>query len=321
MKLLVSVVVPTYRRHDLLRNCLAALDRQDLEPAQYEVLVCDDANDEATRRFVTAIAAEARCTIRYLPVVGAHGPATARNVGWRAAAADKIAFTDDDCTPQRGWLTGGLAALASGCDAAWGRLEMPLPPNPTDYERNAAGLATAIFVTANCFCRRRVLEIVGGFDERFTAAWREDSDLYFSLLEHGFCVRHAADARVVHPVRPAGWGISLRQQKKSEFDALLYKKHRRLYQERIPRLPPEYYASVGSFAAAIAAGVAGQKLAGAVFLTIWLGLTLHFCVRRLRQTSRAPSHVAEMLLTSALIPPLSLFRRARGLWKFRTFYL
>src|SRR5215469_16664576 len=104
MKPCISVVIPTYRRHDLLRNCLAALDYQDLEPAQYEVLVCDDANDEATRRFVTAIAATSRCTIRYLPVTGARGPAAARQPVLRAASATNIAFTDDDCTPQRGWL-------------------------------------------------------------------------------------------------------------------------------------------------------------------------------------------------------------------------
>ncbi|HVX10999.1 MAG TPA: glycosyltransferase [Pirellulales bacterium] len=317
----ISVVIPTYRRHDLLRTCLAALERQSLDPARYEVLVCDDANDEVTRRFVAMIAAESRCMVRYLPVVGAHGPAAARNVGWRAAAAENIAFTDDDCLPDSGWLASGLAALASGSDAAWGRLEMPLPPNPTDYERNAAGLATAVFVTANCFCRRRALEIMGGFDERFTAAWREDSDLYFSLLEHGLSVGHAPEALVVHPVRPAGWGISLRQQQKTEFDALLYKKHPRLYRERIPRFPPDYYASVGSLGVAMGMATAGHGLVSAVFLTIWLGLTLSFCFRRLRETSRAPSHMAEMAFTSALIPPLSLFWRARGLWKFRTFYL
>ena len=41
------------------------------------------------------------------------------------------------------------------------------------------------FVTANCFYRRDVLEAVGGFDERFRAPWREDSDLFFTLLERG----------------------------------------------------------------------------------------------------------------------------------------
>lgn len=321
MKPAMSVVIPTYRRHDLLQRCLRALANQSLDAAQYEVLVCDDANEQATRRFVAEIAANSRSRIRYLAVVDRHGPAAARNVGWRAAKADLIAFTDDDCQPQPGWLAGGLAALESGADAAWGKLVMPLPPVPTDYEHDAAGLANAVFVTANCFCRRSALEAVGGFDERFTAAWREDSDLYFSLLEHGFCVRRAAEAVVVHPVRAASWGVSLKQQRKTVFNALLYKKHPQLYRTNIPPVPRDYYAIVASFAIAVAAAAVGYQALGMAAGVIWLALTLHFCSRRLRDTSRAPLHVAEMLFTSALIPPLSLFWHACGTWRFRAFFL
>lgn len=318
---LLSVVVPTYRRHELLERCLAALAQQDLAPEQYEVLVCDDAADAATARLVSEIAARSPCAIRYLPVVRRHGPAAARNVGWQAAKAAIVAFTDDDCIPHSGWLTGGLAALDHGADAAWGRLEMPLPACPTDYERDAAGLADAVFVTANCFCRREALQAVGGFDERFTSAWREDSDLYFSLLEHGFCVRHASIACVTHPVRPASWGVSLRQQRKTVFNALLYKKHPRLYRRHIAPMPGDYYMNVGSLAASLVAAALGQAACGVVGATIWLALTARFCLRRLRGTSRAPGHVAEMVLTSAVIPLLSLFWHLRGAWRYRTLFL
>src|SRR5690348_17598480 len=98
---------------------------------------------------------------------------------------------------------------------------MPLPVMPTDYERNESGLERAEFITANCFVRRGVLERLSGFDESFRMPWREDSDLHFRLLEAGFRVARAEDAIVVHPVRPAPWGVSLRQQKKVVFDALL----------------------------------------------------------------------------------------------------
>jgi GT2 family glycosyltransferase len=319
--ILISVVVPTYRRHDLLHRCLMALDGQNFDPSQYEVIVCDDAAQESTRQLVADLAAQATCSIRYQPVMGRHGPAAARNVGWRAAKGGIIAFTDDDCLPQAGWLAGGLAALESGADAVWGALEMPLPPVPTDYQRDAAGLANAIFVTANCFCRRQALQAVGGFDERFTAAWREDSDLFFSLIEHGFCVRHATDAVVTHPVRAAGWGISLRQQRKTIFNALLYKKHPRLYREQIPAMPRDYYASVGSLALALGVGLSGHGAWMWLPAALWLGLTMQFCYRRLRHTSRAPAHIAEMLVTSALIPPLSLFWHLVGAWRFRAFCL
>src|SRR5262249_55720511 len=139
--------------------------------------------------------------VRYVRPEDGRGPAAARNAGWRLARGAAIAFTDDDTIPDPAWLRAGLKALENA-DALWGRVRMPLPERPTDYERNEAGLERAIFVTANCFCRRHVLEAVNGFDERFTMAWREDADLFFTLLERGYFVRHAPAALVVHPVRP-----------------------------------------------------------------------------------------------------------------------
>src|SRR5437764_13114206 len=131
---LVSVVVPTYKRPELLKRCLAALLAQDIDPASYEIIVADDAVCEETRRLVEghatrapaaaceddtdgaiaamvcgtraqmlgarysvatqseALIAERRPQVRYLPVIGPHGPAAARNVGWRAAKGALVAF-------------------------------------------------------------------------------------------------------------------------------------------------------------------------------------------------------------------------------------
>ncbi len=315
MHVRVSVVVPTYRRPELLDRCLSALLVQDLDARQVEVIVADDAASDATR-----LQAE-RWGARYVPVVHAHGPAAARNAGWREAQGEVIAFTDDDTIPDPGWLRAGLAALRDA-DAVWGRIRVPLPPNPTDYERNEAGLEAAEFATANCFCRRAALAAVGGFDERFTAAWREDADLYFTLLEKGLRVVHAPEAIVMHPVRPGHWGICLRQQRKSQFNALLYKKHPELYRSRIQPAPPwHYYAAAASLLAALAGAAAGSEgltLGGAV---LWLALTARFCARRLRGTSHALDHVAEMAATSALVPLLSVYWRLRGAVRFRVLFL
>lgn len=318
----VSVVVPTYRRADLLDRCLEALAAQELDPAEFEVVVADDAASEATRRQVEQWSGRTTVPLRYVAPTGTHGPAAARNAGWRAARGAIIAFTDDDCQPDPRWLTEGSAALADGAAAASGRVVVPLPQRPTDYERDAAGLEAAEFVTANCFVRRDVLEAVGGFDERYEAAWREDSDLHFALLARGACVVRAPRAVVVHPVRPAPWGISLRQQRKSLFNALLFKKFPDLYRQRIRSSPPwDYYAIVAMLGAASIAGLAQRRdLAGAA-LGVWAILTARFCARRLRRNSWAPAHVAEMIVTSALIPPLSVYWRLYGARKFRVFFL
>lgn len=316
MNVAVSVVVPTYRRDDSLRHCLERLVAQTLDRAAYEVIICDDGPSQSTRNLVESFSSVDGPAIRYLAIRDTQGPAAARNAGWRAATGGVIAFTDDDCLPERDWLAAGLAAIEQ-VDAVTGRTIVPLPDCPTDYERDTAGLATAEFITANCFCRRASLESVGGFDERFTAAWREDSDLHFSLLEHGQRIARAEQAVVVHLIRPAHWGVSLKQQSKGVSDPLLFSKHPDLYRQRIPPFPVMYYAATISLAFVVGAALLGMWWLAVVGGAVWLALTLEFTLRRLWGTSKAPSHIAEMLVTSALIPPLSLYWRILGLVRFR----
>lgn len=319
-----SVVIPTYRRPDLLARCLEALAGQrGLAPGSWEVIVVDDGCDEATSRVVRAAADRSPVPIHYLTPLCRRGPAAARNRGWQAGRGTVIAFTDDDCLPEPGWLAAGLAAFEPGVTGVQGRLIVPRPEVPTDYEKNTAGLEHAEFVTANCFYRRSALVGAGGFDERFPAAWREDSDLYFTLLERGGVFRQAHDAVVVHPVRPAGWGVSLREQAKARFNALLYKKHPVLYRQRIQAGPPwDSYLTASALLGAAGAAAVGQPggLAAAALGLVWAGLTGRFCLRRLAGTSHAPRHVAEMVVTSALIPLLSIFWRLQGAFHFRVLF-
>jgi glycosyltransferase involved in cell wall biosynthesis len=251
--------------------------------------------------------------VRYIAATRTQGPAGARNAGWHAARAPVIAFTDDDTVPDIRWLSAGLAALADGAAAAAGAIVVPLPPHPTDYERDASGLARTEFATANAFVRRAFLSMTGGFDERFTAAWREDSDLQFTLLQAGARVVRAENAVVVHPVRPASWGVSLAQQKKSRFEALLFRKHRNLYRQHIRAVPPLlYYAVLCAALCACAGALAGRYTAAAMAFGIWAVLTGGFCVRRLRGTRHDLAHIAEMAWTSILIPFFSIFWRLHG---------
>jgi len=291
-----------------------------LPPSAYEIIVADDAASNETRQLVERWHRDG-VVVRYVAVHGNHGPAAARNQGWRAANAPIIAFTDDDCVPDSRWLQHGLAALTESVDAVSGRIVMPIGPHPTDYERNATGLAQAEFATANCFCRKSALEAVGGFDERFTAAWREDSDLQFSLIERGCRLTSSSDAVVIHPIRPAPWGVCLSQQRKSQFEALLYRKHPTLYRQHIYPTPWRYYAGIAALLGALGAGVTGRPTSALTLGGIWLGLTGRFCAERLSGTSHAAPHVMEMAVTSAVIPFLSVYWRIRGARQYRVRFL
>lgn len=325
MSIEVSVVVPTCRRGQLLNRCLAALAEQQFDHGKFEIIIVDDGPSADTRQLVLSWAARTLGNgprIRYFANAGSHGPAAARNLGWPAACGDIIAFTDDDTLPTPEWLAYGVKAMRNGVVAAWGRIVMPIPDPPTDYELDAAGLERAEFVTANCFARKSAVEAIGGFDERFKLAWREDADLFFRLLKYDPSIQHAPQAVVVHPVRRAPWGISVLQQRKVLFDALLYKKHPDLYRRKIRPVPPwKYYGIAAALIVSLGAAFAGQWGLTITASLLWLALTGSFALERLRHTSHAPGHIAEMAVTSALIPILSVFWRSVGAVKFRVFFV
>jgi hypothetical protein len=61
--------------------------------------------------------------------------------------------------------------------------------------------------------------------------------------------------------------------------------------------------------------VAGMAFGG------WFILTMDFARKRLHGTSHSPAHVTEMIVTSMLIPFLSVFWTIYGSIRFKTFFL
>ncbi|WP_233575583.1 glycosyltransferase family 2 protein [Noviherbaspirillum saxi] len=321
-----SIVVPTRGRPQLLNRCLASLALQSFDSERFEIIVVDDGPSEQTRDVVSGWAAHSGekggPLVTYIPSMGPHGPAAARNHGWRAARGAIVAFTDDDTIARADWLRNGIQAFADDVHAVCGRVIMPLEGTPTDYELDAKNLETAEFVTANCFCRRKVLEDLGGFDEQFRFAWREDSDLHFRLLDYHANIVREPNAVMMHPVRPAGWGVSLRQVKKVQFDALLYKKHPKLYRRKIRARPRwDFYLTVVALTTMLLSLLGGAAGLGVLSGLIWIFMTGRFCFQRLQKTSKAPGHILEMVVTSMLIPPMAVFWRAVGAVRYKVGFL
>lgn len=323
MKPKISVVIPTYNRTELLLRCLRALADQCIEKSSYEIIVVSDGPDLKTKEAVTDCTTRLGMNVSFLHLPQKKGPAAARNMGWQQAEGELIAFTDDDCLPDSSWLQ-SFAMKYKGEDqlVMSGRVIVPLPESPTDFELNTAHLETAEFITANCACTRASLFKTGGFDERFAQAWREDSDFQFRVMLAGIPLRKAESAIVVHPVRPAKWGVSIREQRKGMYNALLYKKFPDLYESRIgSRAPWNYYTMIFSFIAGLAGLIAGSMFFLITGFGCWLLLVVEFTARRLRNTSRSVDHVSEMLVTSALIPFLSVYWQLYGAWKYRVLFI
>lgn len=321
----VSVVIPTYRRDHLLARCLEAVLTQDYPAQSLQVIVVDDADSETTTSAVGAVAAK-HPHHQVLVLGGGHrGPAHARNVGWRAATADIIAFIDDDAFPaNEGWLRAGVSQLlGTGAPAAAGRVVVPVPPAPTDFQRNVHRLENAAFLTCNAFVYRDALEAVGGFDERFEVPFREDSDLQFRLEAlAGTPVARTADAVVVHPAARGKFLESMRRERYSMYNALLYKKHPNRYRREIQRFPPlNYYAMVGLLVLALGAALRRKGWLAALALAGWGYLEGNFFARRTQGGEPSRRHALDMALTSLVIPVLSVYWRLRGAVRFRAWFI
>jgi glycosyltransferase involved in cell wall biosynthesis len=102
----IAVVVPSYRRPELLRRCLGALAAQAVQPDDIVVVLRPD--DAETAEIVAG----------WPRVRGVHvqetGVVAALRTGIAATTADVIAFTDDDAAPRPDWI----AALRNHLDDA-----------------------------------------------------------------------------------------------------------------------------------------------------------------------------------------------------------
>jgi GT2 family glycosyltransferase len=322
----ISVVIPTWCRPSLLLDCLEALSQQYFPAEHFEVIVVSDGNDPVTASTIRAWKETSQLQLQYLQLPAKGGPAAARNMGWKNAVGQLVAFTDDDCRPAPDWLENLWChhRQAQTPIAYTGKVVVPLPArkNLTDHARNTAYLAKADFITANCACTRETLLLTGGFDEQFTMAWREDSDLEFKLLQQDIPIRYVATAVVQHPVRPTKWGSSMRDQRKGVFNALLHRKYPELYSERIGQAPPLlYYVMVLTAVTAVASAIAQHPAAAVASFTLWVIAWLYFTGKRLSGTSHSLSHISEMLVTSAAIPFLSVYWHIYGMIKYRSFFI
>jgi GT2 family glycosyltransferase len=225
----ISVVIATRNRETRLRFALEALARQTLPSERFEVVVVRASDADGP-----TVTPPPGLPVRFLDC--RPGPAAQRNVGWRAANASLIAFTDDDCRPVRDWLERLLAAADHSDGILQGRTE----PDP-DERHLFHGRARSIeiigaddwYATCNIAYQRRTLEGLGGFDERFPVAWGEDTDLGLRAREEGAELTYVPDALVYHAVNSRTVRQAVREAAKRNSLPMVFARHpgqrKRLY--------------------------------------------------------------------------------------------
>ncbi len=183
---LVSVIIPTYNRKNLLPRALQSVLNQSF--TDFELIVVDDGSTDGTSEL-----ADQFPKIRLLRSELNHGVSHARNRGVAASCAKWTAFLDSDDV----WATRKLEQQIKWLDAhphfkilqsneIWIRNGKRVNPPATHKKFQGdlfeAGLERCMITPSSVIMERSLFDETGGFDESFKAC--EDYDLWLRICCH-----------------------------------------------------------------------------------------------------------------------------------------
>ncbi len=214
----ISVMLPTYKRPEALERTLAAMEKQSLEPACYEIIVVDDGSADHTEMVLAKFAEQTCNRFRYIVLKDNGGPARARNFGLAACRAEVVLIIGDDIEPDRFLVENHLNSHLQQPDdshALLGYVSFPEEMEPTgfmqwlaaggrkyffNYQDLAPGQPAGplYFYTCNVSVKMALLERSGWFDESFPYASHEDLELGHRLAEQKMQMIYQPSARGYH---------------------------------------------------------------------------------------------------------------------------
>lgn len=211
---MLSLIIPTCNRNDLLKLCLNNLSPkfQTLDANDYEVIVTDDGKQKQAKQFIED-------NYKWVKWIAGpqKGPAANRNNGARNALGEWLIFIDDDCLPDKHILKVYQTAVSNnnetlvfeGCIKA-DRERKSLSEESPVNETGGYLWSCNFMINKNLF-----LNDLNGFDENFPYAAMEDVELDFRLKKKGIRKAFLKNAYVIHPWREQKkmWDITLKRFK------------------------------------------------------------------------------------------------------------
>lgn len=92
---MISVVIPTYNRSHILKQCLYALGQQTIPKNEFEVIIINDGSTDDTEKTIFETKKELNLNINYFKQNN-EGQGKARNLGIKKAQGEIIVFIGDD---------------------------------------------------------------------------------------------------------------------------------------------------------------------------------------------------------------------------------
>lgn len=217
MKPLISVVVCTYNRAEMLHSSLESLICQETDGQfSYEIVVVDNASTDTTKSVVQQFAQLSPVHIRYI-LEEDKGVAQARNRGVNKSQGAWIAFFDDDQLAEADWLKNLFdIALQMGTDCVGGALLLDLKQEQLSrlgivckrilgegacYEKPVKCQGKDIPGTGNILISKNIFNSIGLFDTSMLYGG-EDSDLIVRARAAGFDIWTTPTAIVHHVIPP-----------------------------------------------------------------------------------------------------------------------
>jgi GT2 family glycosyltransferase len=219
----ISVVVVTWNRRELLQACLASLARQG--HPRFEVVVVDNGSEDGSADMVRELIRSYPVPLRLIANSSNRGFCAANNQGFAASQAELVALLNNDAEADPGWLEALEAAIrlyddvgmAASKILVWENPRQPgseridkcghlIYPDGQNRGRGSGQLDRGQFDRVEevlwpdgcaAMYRRAMLEDVGGFDEEFFA-YADDAELGLRGRIAGWRCFYAPGAVVRH---------------------------------------------------------------------------------------------------------------------------
>lgn len=193
----ISLIVCSRNREKKIKRTLDAIEQQDFK-GNWELIIVDNGSTDNTNFVISEFVNTAKCLVKttFEPKPGL---SRARNRGLSLSSGEIVAFTDDDCYPEPGYLTaidhcfrthniafcGGRILLFDPTDRRITIQELDNKKTIEPYLYLPSGLIHG----ANMAFKRNAIFSAHGFDERLGAGTRfnsgEDTDLLRRLITNG----------------------------------------------------------------------------------------------------------------------------------------